>query len=503
MFDSFDCTPFGVSAESGGYVKYVRSFVFSVNWLDELRACREGGSIHDAHGVIFRKYFEHPAPMNGLLAYIHGVMMVAQPKRATFHQQRMIEYLLRCFKDLRALIDQANQSDEQMMLILQTLWPLTVLEYSESVINGGDRTFQHRAVLLQLVQERGGFQLLSPLYREMFVNFFFKVAIMTEKPNEIDPAMWDPGPWQGSLPLLESSDVSTSTSSSVANLSTLPGIFAALREVVAVEVIKRSRSWSDADHLGPVFRWTYQRRLALKMRLWDALQSSPTELAIAVTNRTPNALSLRPDDASHASLDTCLCIAAQLFMYLSLETRPIRKPWFRAPMQYEEMLSQIKAFDCVLGHYVRDMDVKTLKAHLKSTSPDHRPCPQEPRADDLLWIVAVGACFEEERDRHENRLGGFVKGETAVSAGFVDYDDEDEDQAQTETQMQKQKQARIEREKEEVQRSWFSRRFGILARRLGYAQFDEVRELFATTFAYDAMILDPTLSAWFAWVPSE
>jgi hypothetical protein len=489
-----------MTADDHNVLNYIKSFTFAVNWPDELGACREGGSLYNAHLLLYRRYFTHPAPMSGLLSYAYNLMAIAQPEMAAYHRQKSMKYSLKCFKFLRDLIDTLDNSDEQLMVIIQTIWPLASAEYSESIRLGGDRSLQHRSALLRLIQLLGGLQRLPLVYRELFVTFFAKSAIVTDIPTEIDPAAWDPGPWQGQIndaaPSL-SVEVGSSDMPLAATPDTLSDILAALRELAVVENMKRRGKWSDEDHLRPIFRWTYLRRLALKMRLWNFLhpprfrsESEPESLDSSNNSNLQGSHYQYVEDYTRTSQESCLCLAAQLFIYLSLETHPVRQPTYSAPTQYADMLERSKVLDTLLFGHVRESAGAVIESSL--TAPalwDEHGLAQ---ARDLLWIVAIGACFEEDMSRQlpHNLISGLAM--TATAAGFWD-----------------QKESNVPQCVDDCgggggssmpapQRRWFSMRFGILARRLGYAQFTCVKELFSENYVYDAMIMEGLLSRLFA-----
>ena len=488
MCDPFTSFPVALPTETRNFLNYIKSFTFQINWPDELSACDEGNSLFIAHSAMYREFFRHPTPMNGLLSYVHNLMAIAQPDRAAFHRERSTEYSLKCFQSLRALIDGLNQSEEQLMAILMTLWPLSSAEYSESFRTGNDGTFQHhRGAMRRTINLMGGLRCLPMVFRELFVSFFSRIAVVTNTPIEIDPASWDPGPWQGSIgtsiPLPETFSAGDH---SVLGRDTLESILAALRELVAVEMIKRRGIWSDADHVSPVWRWTHLRRSALKMHLWNMLHPRNADPSISDSGVIPDASELGPQSSVCTSLTLCVCLAAQLFIYLSLETRPIRQPWYAAPKQYEQMLEQLQGLD------IRHL----LSARASDLSGSSEPGPDFKRrrrnakdqALDLLWILAIGACFEEELSKQQS---GPQSGKLVViarAAGFWD------NKGSNATQ---QPAGPSDPDEASTQPEWCSRRFSVLARRLGYDDFNEVRDLFTTKFIYDTLIMDTTLSSLF------
>ncbi|EXJ64728.1 hypothetical protein A1O7_01066 [Cladophialophora yegresii CBS 114405] len=501
--DPFDATPLAITADNHDVLNYIKSFTFAINWPDELEACREGCSLYNAHLLLYRRYFTHQAPMSGLLSYVYNLMAIAQPERAAYHRQTSMKYSLKCFKFLRELIDTLDNSDEQLMLLVQTIWPLASAEYSESIRRGGDRSLQHRGALLRLVQLLGGLQRLPLVYRELFVNFFAKSAVVKDTATEIDPAAWDPGPWQGQLsddasPLALEANPPTKPLADTPD--TLSEILAALRELVAVENIKRRGKWSDDDHLGPVFRWTYLRRMALKMRLWNFLHPHPprcpssSEYPIHQISHCQSV-----EESTRVSRESCLCLAAQLFIYLSLETHPVRHPTYAAPTQYTDMLARSKILDSLLFGYAEGCGTVGSRGVCGLDTPalgEEQANAQEP-ARDLLWIVAIGACFEADVSRQmpHNLIPGLAT--TAKAAGFWDQKewkvapcaDDGDDSVSGSTQ--------------QTARPWFSMQFGGLARRLGYLQFSCVKELFSRRYVYDEMIMEETLSKLFDVGPSS
>ncbi|KIW77715.1 hypothetical protein Z517_07548 [Fonsecaea pedrosoi CBS 271.37] len=477
--DPFDCMPVPITADSHDILTYVRSFTYAINWPDELEACREGGSLYRMHLVMYRKYFEHAAPLSGLLSYVYNLMAIAQPERANCYRQVSMQHSVHCFRGLRKLIDNLDYSYDQLLLILQTIWPLASAEYSESVRTGDDKCSQHRDALKKLIRLLGGLHSLPLVYRELIVHFFAKIAVVTGVCTEIDPLSWDPGPWSGqynvSIPPQFDETRNVGGAGQTGDPQTLADIFAALRELVAVEEVKRRGTWSDEDHLSPIFRWSFLRRVALKMRLWNLWHSPADQLDTPPPPNTPR-----------RSLDSSLCLAAQLFIYLSLEAHPIRQPWFSAPTQHAEMLEQIKAMDTVLLQRVKYLDA-TATIQVPSLE---RLANSEPTAhsqeQDLLWIVAVGACFEEEVRKQQGRspttdLTVMPTAITAVRAGQQGEKNQVEKNAVTTT----------------PQTGWFFMHFGPLARKLGYTSFEQVRESFRTAHVYDAMMMDETLGKLF------
>ncbi|EXJ65677.1 uncharacterized protein A1O5_11204 [Cladophialophora psammophila CBS 110553] len=477
--DPFDSMPVPVTADSHDILTYTRSFTYAINWPDELGACREGGSLYLAHQVLYRKYFEHAAPLNGLLSYVYNLMAIAQPEKADVHRQKSMQYSVRCFKCLRGLIGNLDYSYDQLLLILQTIWPLASAEYSESVRTGDDSCFQHRCALKRLIQLLGGLNRLPLVYRELFVHFFAKIAVVTGTCTEIDPSSWDPGPWnaQSMTSTPRQIDGIRSPLSRQTDIlgSTLSDILAGLRELVAVEEVKRQGTWSDEDHLSPIFRWSFLRRIALKMRLWNLWHSSADQLNTQPSPNTPG-----------SSLDSSLCLAAQLFIYLSLEAHPIKQPWFAIPTQHAEMLERIKAMDTVLLQRVKDLDLAAkMEDPLLDAVANNNPSALA-QAQDLLWIVAIGACFEEEVRKQQGRnqiLDLTVMPEAAAAARAQGQEPENLSAGNAAGTT--------------PPTEWFSMRFGILARRLGYPRFEHVRGSFRREYVYDGTMMDETLERLF------
>ncbi|KIW72746.1 hypothetical protein PV04_00921 [Phialophora macrospora] len=505
--DPFDSTPLAMTADDHDVLNYIKSFTFAINWPDELGACREGRSLYNAHLLLYRRYFTHPAPLGGLLSYVYNLMAIAQPEMAAVHRRTSMKYSLTCFKFLRDLIDTLNDSDEQLMLIIQTIWPLASAEYSESIRLGGDRSRQHRNALLRLIHLLGGLHRLPLVYRELFVTFFAKSAIVTGISPDIDPAAWDPGPWQGQITdEAPSRSVGEGSSNNplAGTLDTLPDILAALRELVAVENIKRRGQWSDDDHLRPIFRWTYLRRMTLKMRLWNfhhpprSRSESQSESLDSV--RPSNHHGSHPqcvEDYTRASQDSCLGLAAQLFIYLSLETHPVRQPTYSAPIQYADMLERSKVLDARLFGSVGEC-ATAIEPPGDPSLPTPAPLGDEraqAQARDLLWIVAVGACFEE--DMSMQLLPDLVPGlaVTATAAGF--WDQKGSEVLQCVDDRGGGGDSSSSSSTMPTPRQWFSTRFGSLARQLGYEQFAGVKELFSESYVYDAMIMEGTLNRLF------
>jgi hypothetical protein len=222
------------------------------------------------------------------------------------------------------------------------------------------------------------------------------------------------------------------------------------------------------------------------MRLWNL--SHPSSTDIPVSDHSRDTRSLQKQNPIRTPLDLCLCFAAQLFIHLSLETHPVRQPWFAAPKQYTQMLEQVKAYDDVLGHYLKGLSVTKVAEQTRSDRSVHQHYLEDSQAQDLLWVVTIGACFGEEIWTRQPRLQSPNSIVIAKVAGFWDKEesnttqraDGDSDMTQTEKQSQ-----------------WASRRFGVLIRHLGYTRLTDVRELFTTKYAYDAMIMDATLNKLF------
>lgn len=472
MSDPFDTSPVPISAESHDILKYAKFFTYAINWPDELSACREGGSLWKVHQQMYRNYFEHVAPLNGLLSYVYNLMAISHPERAAFYRQRSMEFAVKCFKGLRSLIQSLDYSHEQLSLLLQTIWPLASAEYSESVRTGSDRSFQHRYALRRLIHLLGGLKKIPLVHRELFVHFFAKIAVATDTRTEIDPESWDPGPWLGG-----NADHPRSASPTPASTvsDSLPRIMVGLRELVAVENIKRRGNWSNEDHLSPIFRWTYLRRIALKMRLWNLSHPAAQEVEYWDEHAAQDSQTIHTPP-SQPSLEPCLRLAAQIFIYLSLETPPSRQPWGLAPIQHAEMVERIEALDLALLRETKQVDW---------TEPTDSACPdqkaRQEHARDLLWIVAIGACFEEEMRRQQQRdqLGELRL--TAVAAGYwgrkqcLVWQEESEGDGAV---------------RDETRTRWFSSRLGPLARRVGYPHVADMRAMFKERYVYDDLTLD-------------
>lgn len=445
--DPFDATPVPLTAWNYGVLAYIRPFTLLTVWPVEMADPRGKAIVSPGHKQIYKNYVSHPSIMHAMLAYSWGVLSLLQPIKKEEYLRNATEHILRAMRALRPIIG-ALSSESNMIDLTCALQTVQTLTSAETYRNNREAAFQHRSALARIIELMGGCRNVPWILRSSICYLMVRVAANTGTRTDVDPVDWDPGPWATQNIRLEetlSFEWPTQSTSSVAptsagNPSTititkldgiLPTHLASLRELVFVAALLKSSSSyvSDADFLATM-QWSHSRRQAIRGHIgnyWYDITSTARAVAPQLSAfHTPTTVYF-------ASVDMCLCLSMLIFLSYGLESPMVRaQHWIPSVQVHHLMLLRC---------------VRRLGFGLEAVEED------APAARDLLWVCAVGVHVEEEYS--------LWKRSAKKPPAFLDSIDPDEFDVR-----------------------WFSIRFGIVARRLGFQNLEDVISVFKAEYAY-------------------
>jgi hypothetical protein len=379
-----------------------------------------------------------------MLAYSWAVMSMLRPEQREVCHLKVTQHVLRSMGALRPIVASLNRESDLASLIcaLQTVQTLTSAE-----IYRGNReaTFRHRNALAAILGLIGECRNIPWILRSAISFLIVRAASNTGTRTDVDPSYWDPGPWSiQDAPLGEayfpSRLIENPTTPATRLDSVIPELFASLREVVSVtEFHKRmSMALCETDFIATI-QWAHSRRMAIRGRIgnyWvditEACQSvAPHQSTVSV-----------PATVYFASIDMCLCLAMQIFISYGLESPMVkRQHWIPSGQIHHLMLLR-----CMrkLGFELEAVDAQALGVR------------------DLLWVCAVGVHVEEEYALWKR---------TSKSMPTWWY--------------------RLDPDEFDVR--WFSIRFGVFARRLGFDNFADIAEVLMKEYVYVPAVYDVVL----------
>ncbi|KIY01197.1 uncharacterized protein Z520_02749 [Fonsecaea multimorphosa CBS 102226] len=416
-------------------------------WADEVGTSNGARILVPAQKKVYRSYVCHEAVMHALLAYCWSVLARLHPNNKELYYSCALDHETQGIRVLQRVISSGPITGDDVEVAVQTILLLCCSAVYRSNL---DALFHHLQGLKQMIQCVGGLDGLSWIRKEILIYLVVRAAAATGTCSVLDYVDWDPGQWwrEDTSHCETTPDLVTGRKRSAELGLGLPSpsasprtsdfrcIFAELRELVEVENLKRRMVNDDPEHINKLFRWSFLRRQAVRARILDYwyVLTEPTN-AVEPCSRTS-----APTTVHHASVGMCLCLALHLVMAFGLEASLLHGTWVSTIQVWHIMLLR-----CMhkLGFESEEID----QSH--------------PDALDLLWTYGIGAYVEQLSLTHVLRKEPNF---------WVPYT------------------------AERVDIQWFSARFGILARRLGYRQYQDVAVLFEKRYVHIASLQDSVLS---------
>ncbi|OAL34782.1 hypothetical protein AYO20_05977 [Fonsecaea nubica] len=443
--DPFSATPIPLSALRHSVITTIQPVSLKTIWADEVATPNAARFLVPAQNRVYKSYMSHEAVMHALLAYCWSAIARLQPHKKALYHDYALEHETRSIHALQPLVVSDSHADDNLEVAVQTVLLLCSAAMYRSRL---DALFLHLNGLKQMIMSVGGVGGLSWIMKEIIVYLAVRVAAATGTRSFLDSSTWDPAwPWEDTVPQRtadlvagpkRSSQLDTDPNtwcSASPSANDFPGIFKALRELVEVENLKKTMAVDDPGQLNGLFRWSYLRRQAVRARIMD-YWCNLTEQTNAVD---PCQAISTPTAVHHASVGMCLCLALHLVMAFGLEALLLAQSWVSTIQVWHIMLLR-----CV------------LKLEFESDKIDE----SHPSALDLLWVYGIGAYVEQLSVTHVLRK---------KSNAWILYTSE------------------------QVDIQWFSVRFGNLARRLGYRQYEDVAMLFSERYVHISSLQDPVL----------
>ncbi|KAK5059897.1 hypothetical protein LTR84_009780 [Exophiala bonariae] len=456
--DPFDATPVPLDSWNYGILAYIRPFTLNTVWPVEMENSRGQSYVSPAHKSVYKAFVSHLSVSHAMLAYSWAVMLMLRPDQKEECHYKITQHVLRAMHALRSIIASLSQESDlaSMICALQTVQTLTSAE-----IYRGNReaTSQHRRALGVLLGLIGESRNVPWILRSAISFLIVRVAANTGTRTDVDPSYWDPGPWcTQDIPVGEMVSPrihpalleDTITPQSARANDILPGLFANLREVLAVmEEHKRTSSISSEDNYISTLQWAHSRRMAIRGRIGNHW-ADITETCQSVAPQTGTLSS--PTTVHFATVDMCLCLAMLIFISYGLESPMAkRQHWIPSGQIHHLMLLRCTR---KLGFELEAVDVEEHAAT---------------GIRDLLWVCAVGVHVEEE----------YALWKRSAKTMPLWWDRLDPD---------------------EFDVRWFSIRFGVFARRLGFENFEDVVDLLKREYVYVAEVYDVVLKRAFELV---
>ena len=381
--------------------------------------------------------------MHALFAYCWSVMARMHPYNKELYYRSALEHEIRGTSVLQPLLETLSIKTENLDAALQAV----VLLCSAAVFRSRfDAVFMHLRGLKEVIRCLGGIKKLHWLRMENVIYLVVRVAANTRTRTVLDPASWDPGSWSEYkeaahrlTPQGTSEAICPSDSCDLSRTTNqLAEIFMALQDLVEAEELKRKET--DEDEVNSLYRWSQLRRQAVRARvlnLWCDI-TEHTQVVDPSPNTTP-----APTLVYYATTDMCLCLTVLIFIAVGLEASLLKQDWVSTIQIWHIMLLR-----CIhkLGFEIEKIDGSHAGA-----------C-------DLLWICATGAFVED----------AFFSMMLRDKPTFWTLYDADE-----------------------VDIRWFSVRFGVLARRLGYKVYGDLAAVFERRYVHIPVLQDMVLGRLF------
>jgi len=371
-----------------------------------------------------------------MLAYSWSVMSMLRPHEKEECHFKVTQHVLRSMRALRPLVASLSHDPDLPSLIcaLQTVQTLTSAEVYRGNREAADR---HRGALAVILGLIGDCKNIPWILRSAISFLIVRTAANTGTRTDVDPSYWDPGPWFAQEKLvtekcsaLKLQDSSTTTITRE-SYSPIPEFFANLREVVAVkEFHDGTREITSEDDFLTTMQWAHSRRMAIRGRVGNYWADITAASKAVVPNKSPMST---PVPVNNANIDMCLCLALQIFISYGLESPMVKRQHWVPSGQIQHLM----LLRCVrkLGFELESVDIRG------------------PGVRDLLWVTAVGVHVE-----HEFAL--WKRTAKSMPSWW----------------------ARLDPNEFDVR--WFSIRFGVFARRLGFDSFDDIADVLTKEYVY-------------------
>lgn len=433
--DPFDATPVPVTSWTYGILVYIRPFTLLTVWPVEMENSRTKSFVSSAHKSIYKAFVSHSSIQHAMLAYSWSVMSMLRPHEKDECYFKVTQHVLRSMRALRPIVASLSHETDLHSLIcaLQTVQTLTSAEIYRGNRGAADR---HRSALAVIIGLIGECKNIPWILRSAISFLIVRVAANTGTRTDVDPSYWDPGPWfTQDTPLERTNSHSRAleelTTPASKTDSPIPEFFANLREVVAVkELHNRSSETTCEDDFLAKMQWAHSRRMAIRGRVGNYWVDITEACEAVVPHQSTMSI---PVTVRYANVDMCLCLALQIFISYRLESPMVkRQHWVPSGQIHHLMLLR-----CVrkLGFELETVDI-------------HAPC-----ARDLLWVCAVGVQVE-----HEYAL--WKRTAKSMPTWW----------------------ARLDPDEFDVR--WFSIRFSVFARRLGFASFSDIADVLVKEYVY-------------------
>ncbi|OQU94604.1 hypothetical protein CLAIMM_00938 [Cladophialophora immunda] len=436
--DPFSATPIHLSALRHSVISTIQPMSLRTIWADEVGTPNAAKILVPAQTRVYKSYMSHEAVMHALLAYCWSVLARLHPHNKELYWAYALDHETRGIRVLQPLIALGFNAGDNLEVAVQAVMLLCCAAVYRSRL---DALFLHLKGLKQLIQSMGGVGGLPWIRKEIIIYLVVRVAAATGTRSILDPSSWDPGWWWEDGPRETMADLTTGCEPNLGFSSASPGtndfpcIFMALRELVEVEGLKRLTADDEPEQINRLFRWSFLRRQAVRARILD-YWCDLTEPTNAVD---PPKGSPTPTTVHHASVGMCLCLALHLVMAFGLEASLLRQTW----------VSTIHVWHIMLLRCVQKLGFESDKID-----------QSHPGALDILWVYCIGAYVEQLSLNHVLRHHpNFWALYTA----------------------------------ERVDIRWFSVRFGVVARRLGYRQYQDVAVLFEKRYVHIPSLQDSVL----------
>jgi hypothetical protein len=431
-----------LTSENAGLLRFVNEWRVGLVWPSEANLRRDRGPLQAANWASHKDTISQAASMHAMFAYAWSWKGRLDPRRASFYQQRATEHTIQGVQALQRLITSVPPPALLLPALEATVYFQCVEMHRGSLAN----VLAHASASKRILDIMGGLKTLPWVYQETVINVFSHLAGNVRMRPSIHPREWDPGPldrqaWKNNYPQAIDNMTTSLGASLEADepISVLEGILRDIRELVAVEEVKLAQASTESEDVDQIYRWTYRRRYAIRayaLQHWCDL-TEPTNAVGPTTVPSPSVTTVY-----HSSLEISLCCAIRLFELGIVEVCGLKVgAWVRHIHAVQGML-----LGCLLA---LDRDIEDMDT-------------TDQAAPDMLWIYSVGAAVEEEYIRYADKA--------ALEPFGLD------------------KHPR-----------WFSLRFAVAARRLGFEDFEQVIALFKRRYVYSTRTQDKNMRRVFAF----
>lgn len=409
--DPFGSFPVPLTEPNSDLIKSVTTFIVHVVFPAEIRTGRGLESyVEQYQRSAFQLFFDE-AGMHAKFSHLWAVMARLKSQERDICLQRSQDHERKAIQALRPIIANMQSQTDKLKKILHIVMVhcgiALVTENREAVMC-------HLSAMARLVGLIGGLSELHEMVKDQLVYLTVRVGLATRT-----RAVFDPNDWDSRRLAVLYNDPESNANAVVESALKTPWniIFQDIREL---ELIDRFAA-TDND-----WRWCYLRRNAIKARVgnfWCDF-TEPTKAVEPV----PDA-SFSPTTVHHSSVDMCLCMAVQSYVVLTSESTTLA----------QQMVSSVEMFHMMLIRCFRALHIDL--ARVDGTIPG---------ANDLLWVLGVGAVVET------HMLWGRQQ-----SVPWIVLDPA------------------------EIESARFVMQFGLLALKLGFRRYEDVVSFFQHEYVYN------------------